>query len=270
MRKLLMLISLAFAAFAIGGCDGKRHEDFFDTRQVAVGSNTYNYRVFVPKARQPGEKLPVMLYLHGSGARGESNEAQVKGFNDYINENPERFTFIIVAPQCRPGTVWTGEMIEQAVAALDQSIAEFNGDDSRIYLAGYSMGGYAVWHLGVLYPNKFAALVPIAGGIKPNSTLVRDEVPPPPPKISALTDSADPYKAFAEELKQQPVWVFHGGKDDAVPVEESRKIVAALKAAGNTNVNYTEFETMGHNMVGAAFNELELFEWLAKQKTSVK
>ncbi len=263
MRKFFILI---IAAFVLGGCDGKRHEDFFDTRQVTVGSNTYNYRVFVPKSREPGEKLPVMLYLHGSGARGEGNEAQVKGFNDYINENPERFTFIIVAPQCRPGTVWTGEMIEQAVAALDQSIAEFNGDDSRVYLAGYSMGGYGVWHLGILYPNKFAALVPIAGGIKPNSTLVRDEIPPPSPKISALTDSADPYKAFAEELKQKPVWDFHGVRDDAVSVEESRNIVAALKAAGNINVNYTEFETLGHNIVGAAFNELELYEWLGKQK----
>ena len=273
MRKFRLIIGtfvMAGAAFVLGGCDGKRHEDFFTSRQVTVGANTYNYRVFVPKSRQPGEKLPLMLYLHGSGARGEGNEAQVKGFNDYINENPERFTFIIVAPQCRPQTIWTGEMIEQAVAALDQSVAEFNGDDSRIYLAGYSMGGYAAWNLAILYPGKFAALVPVSGGIKPDSDLARElrgeDVPEVSPKISALIGSADPYKAFAEELKQKPIWVFQGARDDAIPSEESQKIVEALKNAGNSNVNYTEFETMGHNIIGAVFNELELFEWLGKQK----
>jgi predicted peptidase len=94
----------------------------FLKREVTINSNTYGYRVFVPKNRQPNQKLPVMLYLHGSDERGDDNEAQIKNFEKLIGENPQNFQFIIVFPQCRRNTFWAGEMTEQS----DQSTRSNN------------------------------------------------------------------------------------------------------------------------------------------------
>jgi dipeptidyl aminopeptidase/acylaminoacyl peptidase len=48
----------------------------------------------------------------------------------------------------------------------------------------------------------------------------------------ALCSAPDPHAAFAGAIGKTPVWIFHGGQDDTVDVNESRKMAAALKAAG--------------------------------------
>jgi predicted peptidase len=186
----------------------------------------------------------------------------------HVRQHPERFTFIIVFPQCRDGTFWAGEMMDQAIAALDQTVSEFNGDPNRLYLAGYSMGAFGTWQAGLAYPHKFAALIPIAGGIKPQGRVPEDQMAILSPAVRRAATAEDPYKAFAAGLGNTPVWVFHGGADDVVSPEGSRQIVEALKANGNPNVRYTEFENVGHGSAVSAFSEPELFEWLSKQSLS--
>jgi predicted peptidase len=234
----------------------------FLKRQVTVGENTYGYRVYVPKNRPPDQKLPVMLFLHGSGSCGDDNEAQIAGFDKFIGENPRNFSFIVVFPQARTGTFWDTRMIEQAIAALDQTVKEFNGDEKRLYVSGFSMGGLGAWHTAVLYPGKFAALVPIAGRVMPSARergAVSDD-------LISLVDSPKPFEAFAEKLKNVPTWIFHGGKDEVVTVAASRRMNRALLEVGNSDVHYTEYEGMGHYSIESALTEPKLFEWLAKQQ----
>lgn len=247
------------------GCADRPYGVEYLKRQVTVGPNTYGYRVYVPKDRQPGQKLPVMLYLHGSGSRGDDNETPVSNFNKFIRDNPQNYSFIIVFPQCRSGKFWAGEMTEQAIKALDDTVKEFDGDPSRLYLAGFSAGAYGTWQTALNYPKKFAALVSIAGGIAPLGNLSPEDRAVLSPKIDALARSANPYAEVAMNLRETPVWVFHGEKDEAVPIEESRKIVEELRRIGN-QANYTEYPGMGHYSVEAAFSEPTLFEWLAQQK----
>lgn len=263
--KAIRLLLFALVLPAFYGCSGHKSGKEFLRRQVTVGQNVYNYRVYVPKNRPPGEKLPVMLFLHGSGSRGDDNETPVSHFSKFISDNPQNYSFIIVFPQCRNGTFWAGEMTEMAVKALDETVKEFNGDEKRLYLSGFSMGAYGTWQTALNYPNKFAALVPIAGGIAPLGELSPEDRAVLSRKIAALEYSANPYAEVAMNLRLVPVWVFHGEKDESVPVEESRKIVEELRRIGN-QANYTEYPGMGHYSVEAAFTEPKLFEWLAKQK----
>jgi len=260
--KYILTIFLVLCALSCG----VKRENQFIARQVTIGTKVYNYRVYVPKDRPAETKLPVMLYLHGSGARGDDNEAQIQGLNEYIAQNPERFSFIIVAPQCREDAFWVTEMTEQALKALDETVKEFNGDDKRLYLTGYSLGGNGVWLTGALNSDKFAALIPIAGWAVPSPELTPHQRAPLSPELLALFDAADPYQAFAEKIGSTPVWVFHGAKDDVVPVEASRKMVDALKAAGNENIKFTEYENDGHNIIAKPFNDPAFFEWLLKQR----
>jgi|TARA_B100000519_G_scaffold31327_1_gene21784 pimeloyl-ACP methyl ester carboxylesterase len=45
---------------------------------------------------------------------------------------------------------------------LELAQKEFNVDPQRTYLMGHSMGGSGTWHLGMKYPEKWAALSPLA------------------------------------------------------------------------------------------------------------
>ena len=252
---------LLILMFALS-CSCNRYNVEFLKREVTVGGTTYGYRVYVPKERPAGRKLPVMLYLHGSGSRGSDNEIQVRGFNKFIGENPQLYNFIVVFPQGRAETFWDPKMLEQAVAALDQTVKEFDGDDKRLYVSGWSLGAVGAWHSALLYPNKFTAVVPIAGRIVPMDFERENSSP----EILALGDPPEPFNAFAEKLKTTPIWIFHGGADESMPLTESRAMNEALKKAGNPEIHYTEYPGMDHYSVEAALTSPELFDWLAKQQ----
>lgn len=246
---------------------GQSTSQGFLKREVKINAETYGYRVFVPKNRNSKKKLPVMLFLHGNGVNGTDNERQVRGINEIVDKYPAFFNFIIVFPQARPNTIWIGDMTTQALKALDQTVEEFNGDPKRLYLSGFSMGGYGTWSTAVLFPNRFAALVPVAGGIVPPFQIPALLKKTFPAEIVAILDADDPHNALAGKVGNTPVWLFHGKDDEAVPATESRKISESLKKNGSKNVFYTEYENTNHNGVFLkAFTEPKLYQWLAKQK----
>ena len=80
----------------------------------------------------------------------------------------------------------------QLLALLNALAAEFSIDTNRISVTGLSIGGYGVWSLLQQYPAFFSAAVPICGGGNP---------------------------ALAASFRDVPVWNFHAGNDDLVPVE---------------------------------------------------
>jgi predicted peptidase len=242
----------------------------FPARAVTFNGVEYSYRVFVPKDVAAGERLPVMLYLHGSNRRGTDNRSQVLDLYENIRGFPQNFRFIIVFPQCREDKFWAGPMLGQAMAALDQTIKEFNADPFRVYLAGYSMGGFGTWQMAIEYPAKFTALVPVAGGVEPLGEISEADKKLLSQKVKAAAASPDVYRAYADALNDVPVWIVHGADDTSVPVEQSRKMVEALRAAGNIDVNYVELEGVGHGSIVQAFSDPRLFEWLAVQKRVFK
>lgn len=238
-----------------------RPESGFLNRTVSVEGVVYRYQVFVPANWTKHQKWPVILFLHGAGERGDDGLLQTDvGIGHAIRKNAVGFPFIVVMPQCRRNSLWVyADMQAQALAALEQSIKEFHGDRNRLYLTGISMGGYGTWDLADEYPGKFAALVPICGGIHGPKSFPQLHV--------GVADDAkvlDPYKDTAERIGKTPVWVFHGAVDDTVPVEESRKMVAALRAMG-ANVRYTEYPGVGHESWDRAYAESELVPWLLAQ-----
>ena len=200
-----------------------------------------------------------MLFLHGAGERGDDNLAQTRvGIGPAIERQKDTFEAVVVLPQCPKDRWWSEpEMQKRALKALDQAMKEFNGDGSREYLTGLSMGGYGSWAVAAYNPKRFAALAVICGGIRAPARAGR--LPNP------LDVGPDPYRAAAEKIGKRPIWVFHGGADPLVPVTESRKMVEAFKALGGT-VRYTEYEGIGHNSWDKAYAEPEIFSWMLSQK----
>jgi len=253
---LMLTIGLGFAQLTCA----RKVESGFVKRTVTVGATTYCYQVYVPPGSDPQKKWPVILFLHGAGERGSDCLRQTEvGLGPAIGNNPERFPGVVVFPQCRRGNVWFGEMEAQALAALDQTIEEFNGDRRRLYLTGLSMGGYGTWHIAAKHPGKFAAIAPICGGVVPPARF------PFPPDAAAQIPTEKPYQTIAQRIGKTPVWVFHGDADESIPVTESRKMVEALRSMGG-NVKYTEYQGVGHNSWDRAYAEPDFMPWLLAQR----
>lgn len=255
------MLSLIGALFLTLPGRARLDNEAFQDRTVKIGTTEYHFRVFTPKGWSKKKKSPVILFLHGAGERGDDNLAQIRvGIAPAIVKQQDSFPFVVVLPQC-PKNRWWSEpaMQEQALKALDQSMAEFNCDSNRAYLTGLSMGGYGSWAIAANNPDRFAALAVVCGGIVPPRGLAL------PKDADPSNSSSNPYSAVAAKIGKTPVWVFHGNADQAVPVSESRKMVEALKAAGG-NVRYNEYDGVGHNSWDRAYGEAEIFPWMLAQK----
>ena len=176
------------------------------------------YTVKYPKNYDKAKKYPTILFLHGSGSRGTNIRTLQKNDFFMVTEHLESFDFVTVAPMCHEDT-WFD--LWETLRAFAMEIPDFAFcDEKRIYAVGASMGGYAVWQIGMSLPWLFAAIVPICGG---------------------------GMYWNAERLRKVPVWAFHGEKDRLVLPEESEKMVAAVNACGG-NARLTIYEGVCHEV----------------------
>jgi predicted peptidase len=189
-----------------------------------------------------------MLFLHGAGERGTNlAKVAVHGPPKLVRQR-EDFPFILVSPQCPSDQTWSDEAL---LALLDDVQKKYRVDETRVYLTGLSMGGFATWSLGLKYPERFAAIVPICGGGDILSVLLAR-------------------KGSEAALRKLPVWAFHGAKDNVVPVAESERMVNLLKRSGNSNVKLTVYPEAGHDSWTEAYNSQELYDWLLQQSRPKK
>jgi len=231
-------------------------ETGFLNRSISVDGVDYPYVVYVPRDFDRQSTWPVVLFLHGSDERGRDGlRATQIGAGAAIRAHPEWVRAVVVFPQAPPDTRWLGGPADAAMAALDRAIVEFHGDRRRVYLTGLSMGGYGTYHLAMAHPDRFAALVVVCGGLLPHATTTAVQQSP----LNA--QAADPYAFTAHALRKLPIRIFHGTADPVIPVEESRKMVDALKREGAA-VQYTEYPGVGHDAWTHAYSTEELWTWL--------
>ncbi len=65
--------------------------------------------------------------------------------------------------------------------------------------------------------------------------------------------------------KKKPVWVFHGAKDSTVPLEESQRMVDALKRYGG-KPKFTIYPDANHDSWTETYNNPKLYEWFLSHK----
>ena len=254
--RLASVLILAIASISAHAAGNAAQHGRFVARSIEVAGQRHDYQVFVPA--RLSRKAPVVLFLHGSGERGSDNQAQLDaGLGPYLRRHMDDFPAIVVFPQAAEGSEWNQDF-GFVLAQLQAATREFGGDPDRTYLTGLSMGGYGSWDLALREPRRFAALVPICGGLVHPGRPSMD--------VAALANAPDPYAAAASRLRNVPTWIFHGARDDLVPPEFSRRMHAALQAAGARDARYTEFPDANHNSWDPAYNAPELWLWLFAQK----
>ena len=254
---------LAFAACVALRADAQT--GFLD-RTITVDGQAFRYQVYVPADYAVAKTWPVIVSLHGNGQQGSDGLLQTAtDFAIRIRGNRAPFPAIVVFPQARAGSrFYYPQMQRLVMAELDRTIAEFHVDASRLYLQGFSMGATASYRIACKWPDRFAAVVVVAGRVEPGPQYTPEET-----RIDLAANpviaTRDPFSALAARLKSTPLWIFHGDADATVDVAQSRKLVAALKSAG-ASVRYTELRGADHTTSpGKAYADPELFRWLLSQ-----
>jgi predicted peptidase len=240
----------------------------FLDRSVTIGAVTYRYQVYVPAEHSRTKSWPVVIDLHGNGAQGPDGLLQTaRGLAEQIRLNRSRFPAVVVFPQAETGKRWLDDDMEELVIAeLDRTMTEFAGDPLRVYLTGFSMGATGAYRIAYRWPNRFAAIIAVAGRVDTSDAKTysnRDKEADH--KANPFVSSADPFAALAEKIKHIPIRIFHGDADETVSVEQSRRLAPALKAA-QASIRYEEYAGATH--VGAAqkaYADQELIRWLFTQ-----
>ncbi len=220
---------------------------------------TMPYRLFVPEGYDPAKSYPLILSFHGAGGRGKDNLKQLQPWHSgWMDESVQKeHPCLILMPQCPEEKQWVdtpwekgsysheqtpiSESMALAKEIVDKVLEEKSVDRSRIYVMGPSMGGYATWSFAMRYPELVAAAVPVCG-------------------------AGDP--AMADTLKMIPIWAFHGDLDPIVPFSGSEDMNAAIRKAGGTQMKFTAYEGVKHDSYKLAWKDLELVEWVFRQKKS--
>jgi predicted peptidase len=205
-----------------------------------------NYLLYLPDAygKTAQRTWPLILFLHGRGERGEDLELLLKHPLPKTLERQRDFPFIVVSPQLPAEMHSWSAMIEPMRGLLDQIEAEYSVDPLRVSLTGISMGGAGAWEFALRHPKRFSALAPIAGYYEYGSRGIPENIC---------------------DLRDIPIWVFHGEIDTTVESFQSEVLADALKRCGG-NVRFTLYPDAEHaDTWNRAYEDPALFEWLLNQ-----
>ncbi len=198
--------------------------------------NGMDYWLYTPE--KPGKGKALVVFLHGSGERGPDPE---RIFNislpKWLKEGKWAPDAYVLCPQCPAGFDWNNQ-VERLKSVIDYEVELLESDPARISITGLSMGGYGTWAMGIAYPNFFSAIAPICGG-----------------GLSWRT----------RNLKNMPVWAFHGEQDSAVPLRNSVEMVDGLNKYGGS-ARLSIFHTAGHNCWDEAYGTTTVLNWLLEQE----
>jgi predicted peptidase len=237
------MVAIALVTWMLAAApEGGSPQGTFVAKTLVLGGTPWRYSVYLPPGYRKGQELPVILALHGAGSRGSDGlEPRKQSVAAAARAHPERYPAVLVLPQCPRGRTWSGPVADFALAALERTLAEYGGDPRRLYLVGQSLGARGAVHLAARYPERFAAVVAVAG------------------RHPGREESA-------KKLKALPLWAWHGDADPDVPVTESRALVELLKAEGSQRVRYTELPGRGHDIFDDVYRDEALSRWLFAQR----
>jgi predicted peptidase len=225
---------------------------FSSEKYTNAAGETLNYRQLISDY-DPVSKYPLVIFLHGSGERGDDNIAQLKwGVQNFATSNSMKMhPAIVIAPQCPKEMSWGNYSdtdmsllsspsvpMKLLIELIKETIQKLPIDTDRIYITGLSMGGFGTFDAISRYPDLFAAAVPVCGG----------------------GDTKN-----AASIAHIPIWIFHGALDGAVNPVLSHNMLKALTDAG-AHPGFTQYPKAGHFSWIAAYDDDMMMDWLFSQK----
>ncbi len=205
-------------------------------QKISFNKKTFKYYVYFPNNVR--ESMPVLVYLHGIGERGD-NLADIEKYALPKYMNRFDIPYIVIAPQCQDNNFWDYHL-RDVEKILDIEYKKFKFDKNNIFISGSSMGAYGAWNYLIQRPNLFKGIISVAGGI----TLPIDQVLFP--------------------IKEKAILIYHGDNDDVIDLNQSITAYNKLKDIGATNIELKIIKDDNHYLTSHAFKDKYLYEWLMK------
>lgn len=220
---------------------------------VSKIDGSVQYYAVVPPPK-PAKNLALVLTAHGASVEAQG-QAEAYSAKDWC--------YIVAPTNRRPyGFDWEDWGRMDAMEVLDHVQAKYGTDLKRTYLTGHSMGGHGTWHLGALFPDRFAGIAPSAGW-RSFYTYVGKPRPQNPTPMETLFERAvsptDTERMF-DNYRTQEVYILHGDADDNVPVREARAMRDAFAAIGKP-IGYHEEKGAGHWWDGDRSPGADCVDW---------
>ena len=216
----------------------------YNPRTFSRNSNNLLYQILFPYNYNEASALPLLVFLHGAGDRGNDNLAQLKHGSKLFKDSIMAYPALVVFPQCPSGEYWANSFdgpLDPAQPAMalvellvDSLVNSGKVDPSRVYVAGLSMGGFGTAQMLAKFPDIYAAGVVICGG--------------------APLD-------YVEELKKTPTWIFHGLDDSIVPPLYSILYFQEIDE-GDGKHRLTLYQGVDHESWDYAFQEPDFLSWI--------
>ena len=202
-----------------------------ESKKIRSNNALFKYYVYYPSTLK--KNMPVLVYLHGIGERGNKlNDIEKYALPKYMN----RFDipYIVIAPQCHNDNFWDYHL-RDVEKVIDREYNNFKFDKKNIFILGSSMGAYGAWNYLIQRPQLFKGIVSVAGGIML------------------------PIEQNLQIIKNKPILMYHGDKDDIVDVSESINIYNKLINIGSNNIELKVIKNDNHFLKVFLFLSSSLF-----------
>jgi poly(3-hydroxybutyrate) depolymerase len=196
------------------------------TLSIQVAGKTRSCAVYVPSG---ATKPPVVFFIHGATGSGGNFENETKG-----DVTAEKEKFIALYPSASSnGASGTWDDMQGTgnfpffMALLDTMDARYHIDRTRVYMTGFSQGGFISFAAACFYSDIFAAVAPVSGHSGASCTIKR-------PVPMYMTFGAQ--EGAASFLKDRDSWL----KWDKCPTTETitKPFPASLPNSKNIRVTY--------------------------------
>ena len=205
---------------------------------------SYDYLIrFPPGYTDFSAPRPLLVFLHGAGevGLGVKRVGAVDPFRYAAGSVPrDDFPFIVLSPVVPANSFgWDAEAVKTMIDDFLRHSGRIKIDASRIYLTGFSMGGYGVFAVAQEYPDFFAAAAPLAGSGNPN---------------------------LGARYRSLPIRAYHGEADEGIPCHYSVTMIEEIKKAGNQDAQLVILPGAGHQICADVYGNPEIYRWFLKHK----
>ena len=193
------------------------------------------YNIFLPEVENIGSiNCPLLIFLHGYYPEYNPPEFMEKELPKGLLENSRDFNFILGCPLCPFGFYWRTTFV---LSFLNHLIERYKINESKIFLTGHSMGGFGTWATAHEFPERFAGVSPVSGGVS----------------------EINQYQTH--RLKNLPIWAFHNRGDEIVSFKNTEIMVNSINNLGG-KAKLTLYDVDSHDAY-VTFQNKELYKWFA-------
>jgi predicted esterase len=192
---------------------------------ASVDGGSFDTVIDVPDSYDPSRRWPVRVQLHGGVSRPPGRQPTVRRLE---SATPE----IRVYPQAwADAQWWHANQVDNIHRVLARLKREYNVDESRIYLTGFSDGGTGAWFFGMRAPTAFSAILPLHGSLE----------------VLAHPDTGGDGQMYLGNLVNRPVFATNGGLDPLYPAAAMERMMSRLDRAG-VNLLFMPLPEAGHDL----------------------